>query len=340
MKYVSSWTDKTGKRRYRFRRGAVSEMLSGEPSTAEFLRRYAELLEASEPPAPLPDRSISALIDEYMQSLEWLTLKATTQRAYTNMLAAIRRDMGGLPAAEMERQHVKKMMAKFAATPAAANNRLKRLRNLFACARELGWCDHDPTRGVPLFRTGEIHTWAADELAAFEARWTIGTPERLAYALHLYTGQRKGDVRRMGWGDISDGTIRVVQEKTGAKLWIPLHPDLAAILDQTTRRHLVIVHTRSGAPRTDGGYGNWFRSACQAAKLPERCSSHGLRKAAAAKLAEAGCSTKEIQAITGHRSLSEVERYTRGAEQKRLAKAAMARIVKPGSKTVKPGEND
>jgi integrase len=37
---------------------------------------------------------------------------------------------------------------------------------------------------------------------------------------------------------------------------------------------------------------------------------HGLRKAAARPLAEAGCTTHEIAAITGHKTLSEVERYT------------------------------
>jgi integrase len=40
-----------------------------------------------------------------------------------------------------------------------------------------------------------------------------------------------------------------------------------------------------------------------------RCKTHGLRKAAARRLAEA----KQIQAITGHKTLAEVERYTRKA---------------------------
>jgi integrase len=56
------------------------------------------------------------------------------------------------------------------------------------------------------------------------------------------------------------------------------------------------------------------------------CSAHGLRKAAARRLAEAGCSTHEIAAITGHASLKEVARYTEAADRKRLAKSAMAKI--------------
>ena len=62
-----------------------------------------------------------------------------------------------------------------------------------------------------------------------------------------------------------------------------------------------------------------------AAGLPQ-CSAHGLRKAAAAKLAELGCTAHEIMAITGHESIQEVERYTKAAEQKQLAKSAMVKL--------------
>jgi integrase len=55
------------------------------------------------------------------------------------------------------------------------------------------------------------------------------------------------------------------------------------------------------------------------AGLPKR-SAHGLRKSAAVRLVEAGCATKEVQAITGHASLQEVVRYTKAAEQEKLAR--------------------
>lgn len=63
------------------------------------------------------------------------------------------------------------------------------------------------------------------------------------------------------------------------------------------------------------------------AGLPERCVTHGLRRAAARRLAEAGCSANEIAAITGHASLEEVARYTKAAEQRKLARSAMDRLV-------------
>ncbi|MGZ3282563.1 MAG: tyrosine-type recombinase/integrase, partial [Xanthobacteraceae bacterium] len=53
------------------------------------------------------------------------------------------------------------------------------------------------------------------------------------------------------------------------------------------------------------------------------CVAHGLSKAALRRLAEHGATSKEMQAISGHKSLSEIERYTRQADQQRLARAAI-----------------
>ena len=39
----------------------------------------------------------------------------------------------------------------------------------------------------------------------FEQHWPIGTKQRLAFALMLYTGQRRSDVHRMTWADVSEG---------------------------------------------------------------------------------------------------------------------------------------
>ena len=67
-------------------------------------------------------------------------------------------------------------------------------------------------------------------------------------------------------------------------------------------------------------------AAAKAAGLPPRCVAHGLRKAALRRLAEAGSTTKQIAAVSGHRSLSEIERYTARADQAGLAEAAIAKL--------------
>jgi integrase len=51
-----------------------------------------------------------------------------------------------------------------------------------------------------------------------------------------------------------------------------------------------------------------------------------LRKASLRRLAEHGSSTKQIAAVSGHRSLNEIERYTARADQARLAQAAVAKL--------------
>src|SRR5207248_8590874 len=87
---------------------------------------------------------------------------------------------------------------------------------------------------------------------------------------------------------------------------------------------------------------HWFRRECDRAGLPH-CSAHGLRKAAARRLAEAGCTAHEIGAITGHASLTELVRYTKAADQRRLAEAAMAKtrtsIDQPSARLGKKAEN-
>ena len=76
------------------------------------------------------------------------------------------------------------------------------------------------------YKSKEFHTWTEDESGQFEARWPCGTPQQLAFAIMLYTGQRRSDVAHMKGADNDRGGINVVQRKTGKVLWLPLHPAL------------------------------------------------------------------------------------------------------------------
>src|SRR5215203_4694997 len=106
--------------------------------------------------------------------------------------------------------------------PGAALSLLKMIRILIRHAIMLGWLKHDPSLGIKRPKGGEVRSWTDAELTEFEARWPVGTKQRLAYALHLYTGQRRSDVHRMTWADVAGDAIRIVQQKTGEKLTIPL----------------------------------------------------------------------------------------------------------------------
>ncbi|WP_348770930.1 tyrosine-type recombinase/integrase [Niveispirillum sp. SYP-B3756] len=94
----------------------------------------------------------------------------------------------------------------------------------------------------------------------------------------------------------------------------------------TPREQLAFLTTKYGKPFTAESMGNWFRSTCKEAGLPDGLSAHGLRKAVARRLAEAGCTTHQIAAVTGHKTMKEVERYTQEANREQLAEVAIASI--------------
>jgi integrase len=152
-----------------------------------------------------------------------------------------------------------------------------------------------------------------------------GTKARLALELLLGTGQRRSDVVRMGLQHVKGDEIAVRQQKTDEPLLIPMEPNLVQALAAIPKTNLTFLVTERGAPFTSAGFGNWFRDRCNEAELPQ-CSAHGLRKLAATRLANAGCSTDQVKAITGHKSLSEVARYTKAADQRRLARQAMSML--------------
>ena len=134
---------------------------------------------------------------------------------------------------------------------------------------------------------------------------------------------RKCRRRTVGRQHVNDGVLTIDQSKTEggeeAHLEIPLHPKLKEIIDAT----------HFGKAYTAPGFGNWFREMCNAADCLD-VSAHGLRKATARRLAEIGCSANQIASISGHASLSEVQRYTKAADRKRMAREAMTKLVEGG----------
>lgn len=141
----------------------------------------------------------------------------------------------------------------------------------------------------------------------------------------LYTRQRLSDAITLGWQHVKAGRIAVRQEKTKAFIDIPLHPELKQVLDGTLRENMTVLFTAYGKPFTDKGFGNWMRDRCDEASVPQ-CASHGLRKAMAARLAEAGCTINEIMSITGHAAEAEVIRYTKKAQKAVPADNAMLNL--------------
>jgi integrase len=339
LRHVNAITGRDGKVRYYYRRRGHSNVrLPGIPGTEEFMQAYAGA-RASEPASnqigATRNRagSVAAAVAGYLSSAEFAGLAATTQRARRQILEAFRAEHGEKSIASLQRVHVERMVNLKAATPGAALNFLIAIRTLMRFAVSVGLRTDDPTIGVrrPRTRSTGIYAWNENDIAAFGAAHPVGSRERLALALLLYTGQRRGDVIRMGRQHMRAGVVHIKQDKTGAELAIPVHPQLRAIIDATPCDQMTFIVTRFGGPFNATAFSNWFKAACRKAGLPKQASVHGLRKAAARRLAEAGCTAHEISAITGHASLKEVQRYTASADQSRMARAAIRKLVEGGT---------
>jgi integrase len=215
-----------------------------------------------------------------------------------------------------------------ASRPAIARNFLGTLRTLFQWALSREHVNEDPTVSIKLesIKTDGFHTWSAAELATFEAHWPIGTRQRLAYDLMLWTGLRRGDAARVGPQHVFDGSIVIEPEKTkkhGTTVSIRILPPLARSIASTPIGDTFILNDY-GKPFAKVSFGGWFKTACDAAGVPGR--AHGLRKALAVKLAESGATDREIGAILGNNM---AELYARKASVSRLSDTALARISPP-----------
>jgi integrase len=176
-----------------------------------------------------------------------------------------------------------------------------------------------------LSKTGWLD-WPEEIIAQYEAHFPKGHDARTALDLGLYTGQRKSDVVRMGKQHRKHGKIAVTQSKTGTSLKIPEHPALTESLNLVPKDRLTFVATKGGGvPFTPNGFGHRFKLWCREAGIPPGYSFHSLRKSCLRRLAEAGCSAPQIMAISGHKSMAEVQRYIDAVNQERMGEQAIAR---------------
>ena len=335
LRFVNEYADRHGKvRRYFRRRGQRGVLLPGLPGSIEFMDAYSAALATLSPPPPSPKHIIHGSLAEiaagYFRSAAFANLSPSSQRLYRLVLKPILAAHGHRLVRDLTKTAARNVIEAIGASrPGTANVTCAVLSKVMAYAIASRVRTDNPFAGLERYRLGTHHTWTDAEIAQFERRWPLGTRERLAFALLLYTGQRGGDVVKIVRNDIVDGYIRVAQDKarkgTTNELMIPIHPALARALKAgpVVGMQNIITDTRGRPLRR---LTNLIEKAAQLAGLPTRCVAHGLRKAALRRLAEHGGTTKEIAAISGHKSLSEIERYTARAEQARLARAAVAKL--------------
>jgi len=261
------------------------------------------------------------LWERYCDSSAWTSLSPATRRQRENIMKHVFAGAADAPVSAIDRKAILDGRERRQKTPSQANNFLNTMRGLFDWAVEAELVKTNPVEAVKNLKrpkTAGFRVWTEEEIERFEAYWPLGTWERLAFAILLYTGFRRGDAARFGRQHIRDGVITFIAEKTGTKLTLPVFKPLAEAIAAHKLKGLTFVAQESGEPMTKESFGNWFREACDKADCPG--SAHGLRKAAATRAALNGATVAQLKAFFGWTDDAMPSLYTKSADLVKLAK--------------------
>lgn len=342
---VSRVTDRHGRVRWRFRRKGFDTYLPGTYASPEFRAAYEAALEG----AKAPTRSTAApgtfawLIEAYLGSLRFKNLSDSRRRTIRGELDWLRGEVGTYPVASCRVADVEKVMGKKDG-PQAANTVKKNLSMLFnfAMKQELAGVTRNPARHATRRKVNRdgYHTWTEDEVAKFLKAHGPGTMARLCLLLALNTGMARQDLARAGWQDVSGWggpapRIAYRRGKTGVGADLPILPELHEELARVPRdRLLFLTHGARHLPYKPETLGNWWQDQRKAAGVPG--SLHGLRKAGAVRLADAGATEWEIAAFLAHETPKEGATYAKKASRARLGDSGMAKLEGAKLSTLRP----
>jgi len=345
------FVQRQGDYRYFRKAGCKPVRLPGEEGSPEFQAAYDRALAQSEAKSKpqtqvesngavafLPG-SLGWVIDQYTASTDYKSKAAGTQVAYAVSLKTMRAaPIARAPMRGISRQHVNVHCDEITARigPSRGDHQAMLLGILWDFAdRKLAQCKLGDVRNPTSKRKRAYDAtprapWSDDVCKRF---LDGASPElTLAFNLLLYTGQRRGDVCRMKWSDIrndgqGDFIVVEAQEKTGTAVYLPIDPELAAVLAKTERRSDFILTTKRGKPFLATALTKAIKTRLRAIGEPDLVL-HGLRKSAAKQLAEAGATVPEIMAVTGHKNPKMALYYCQEADKLRLAREGMAKRAK------------
>lgn len=323
---------------YMRRPGMKRVRLRAEYGTEQFAAEYRAAMEGlpTPPPGAPATHSLAWLIGQYKQSLAFARLASATRRQRELVLCRMIKTAGEQPYSKITRKTIIAGLDRRRETPFAAHTFLKTVRGLFKWAVDADYVKTDPTLNIepPPRKTDGHHVWTEEEIGRFEARWPIGKRERLALAILIYTGLRRGDAARLGRQHVKEGIIRIRTEKNGMLVTLPMLPLLEEIIAATPTGDMTFIATSTGRGMTKESFGNWFRDACNGAQVPG--SAHGLRKAAATRLANNGATVAQLEAIFGWTGGKMAALYTREADRTKLARDGMGKLTQVETRTSIP----
>ena len=340
MKLPHLLTERTrhGRTVYYVRLGAGPRVrVRGEPGRPGFAAAYEAALQvlATNEPAPsprVPPGSLAHAVALYRASASVQQLTPPTRRRHLRLLDRIAAEFTDKRPDDIEPATLRQVLG--ALQPHAARHLHQTLRRFYGWAVDHGVADLNPMAGVKRPRTPRTDgftPWTVAQVAAFRARWPVGTAARMTLELVLNTLARRGDLVRIGRQHIAGGRIRFAPAKTARSsavvVDVPVLPSLAAcIAAMPASADLALIQTQAGRAVASGAaLGNHWADWTEAAGITGM-TLHGARKLGAELLAEAGATVPEMMACLGHTSPAQAMLYAAKANRAKLADAAMARI--------------
>ena len=332
-KGVSGYYDNRDTWRTRFRRkGFKTYTFKAKEFTPEWEAELRACLDgrAGGKIEPGADRiipgTIEALIVAYFKSARWARKSDASKANRRPLINRARDAIGKAMVREFRPRHADAFLALLSDRPGAFNNMRKQMKAVWAWGMAVEMAPSTPWNATEKMKAGPgYHTWTEEEIDAFKARFGPGTKERLALLLMLNTCQRRGDAIKLAPQHIQGGRLRFWQGKTGKFMNLPIIDELAEELARHTFAGDALLLTEYGKPFTAAGFGNWFGDRCKAAGVSGR--AHGLRKAAARRLSDAGATQQEIKAWGGWSNDAEVALYVAGADRARLADQSASKMA-------------
>jgi integrase len=346
--YLSSFQDRHGKTRWRYRRAGKTISIPGVPGEPEFEEAYQAAVEGREPrkavvlphPGAVVPKSLRDAWKRVMRTPEWLRLDDKTkgqdimlsERFLAMTVVDDTPDIwADMLVQDLRRRHLKEVLARFADKPHAGKHTLKVIRKMIRAGLDEEWIEHDVSAQLT-YRPGYVgwRAWTEEEQEKFEARWPIGSAARTCYALALWLGNRRSDIAKLKWKqfDFRRGVVTLEQTKGGKMLVVPITPMLADALAALPRAGDAVLLTAYKKPFSEksltGRMADWTASA----GLPKGCVLHGLRKTLGKMMAEGGASTRQLMETLGHSDIAHAELYSREASQELLAKQAMGKVTR------------
>ena len=285
--------------------------------------------------------TVAWVIQKYKESDRYDKLSASSKRVYAPWLAEIEKLWGSLHISAIDKQVCFKFVEKHRDQPATQKHAAAVLLNVLAEGQRYGLvASANPASKLQLSSQGRRDAiWSPEDRAAWldaaqrHRRHAEGLV--LYFILLEYTAQRPGDILALPWNGYDDKRkigydgewIRLVQQKTGKYVEIPVHHELRRVLDA---RNGPVVHIGGpvvarpdGHPYNQGPMRLLFRQVSRTAGIVN-LQARDLRRTAFVRLAEAGCNDIQIAAISGHsieRTRQILETYV--PRTRKIGRAAM-----------------